>query len=93
MEGTTLSQEEKNALEYVQGVKAFFIQLIIYVIVITGLFVINYLTNPDYIWAKWPAMGWGIGVVIHGIKAFGVFNIFGPDWEKRQVEKRLGRKL
>ena len=93
MEGTTLSQEERMALEYVQGVKAFFIQLIIYVIVISGLFVINYMSYPDYIWAKWPAMGWGIGVAIHGIKAFGMISFFGPDWEKRRVEKRLGRKL
>ena len=22
-----------------------------------------------------------------------VFKLFGPDWERRQVEKRLGRKL
>lgn len=93
MEGTSLSLEEKRAFEYVQGVKAFFIQLATYVVVISGLFIINYVSNPEYIWAKWPAIGWGIGVTIHGIKAFGVINIFGPDWEKRQVEKRLGRKL
>ncbi|MDP2533178.1 2TM domain-containing protein [Photobacterium damselae subsp. piscicida] len=37
--------------------------------------------------------GVGIGIVIHGINAFKVFNLFSPEWERKQVEKRLGRKL
>ncbi|WP_258176457.1 2TM domain-containing protein [Photobacterium damselae] len=32
-------------------------------------------------------------IVIHGINAFKVFNLFSPEWERKQVEKRLGRKL
>ncbi|PRY63507.1 2TM domain-containing protein [Vreelandella songnenensis] len=44
-------------------------------------------------WAWWPAMGWGIGIISHGLSAFEVLNFFGPEWEKKQIEKRLGRKL
>ncbi|ENM5859818.1 2TM domain-containing protein, partial [Vibrio mimicus] len=44
-------------------------------------------------WAWWPALGWGIGVINHGLNAFEVFDLFGAKWEKRQIEKRLGRKL
>ncbi|WP_345775811.1 hypothetical protein [Vibrio sp. 99-8-1] len=29
----------------------------------------------------------------HGLNAFEVFTMFGPKWEKRQIEKKLGRKL
>ena len=29
----------------------------------------------------------------HAINLFQPFKLFGPDWERRQVEKRLGRKL
>nr|WP_243694239.1 2TM domain-containing protein [Vibrio viridaestus] len=61
--------------------------------VIALLFVINYVTNPENIWAWWPALGWGIGVVSHGLRAFEIVNIFGLEWEKKQVEKRIGRKL
>lgn len=43
--------------------------------------------------AWWPAMGWGIGIVSHALSAFEIMNFFGADWEKKQVEKRLGRKL
>jgi hypothetical protein len=36
-------------------------------------------------------MGWGAGLLAHGLSVFEVFNLFGTDWENRQVEKRLGK--
>jgi len=86
-------QQEQDAIDQVRAIKGFYSHLITYALVISLLFVINLLTNPGYIWAWWPAMGWGIGVVNHGLNAFEVFNFFGPKWEKKQIEKRLGRKL
>lgn len=50
--------------------QAFYRHLLRYVIIISLLFVINWLTGPDYIWAKWPALGWGIGILSHARKAF-----------------------
>ena len=82
-----------KVIEQVREIKGFYSHLITYVLVIAMLFVINFLTDPSYIWAWWPAMGWGIGIVSHGLSAFEVFNYFGAEWEKRQIEKRLGRKL
>ncbi len=76
-----------------KGSRAFYSNLTSYVLVIGMLFVINYFTGPDYWWAVWPALGWGIGIVSHALSAFEVVNVFGPDWERKQVEKRLGRKL
>ncbi|WP_318450178.1 2TM domain-containing protein [Photobacterium leiognathi] len=89
----TITEDEKQALEYVKGIKSFYSNLTSYVLVIGMLFVINYFTGPDYWWAIWPALGWGIGIVSHALSAFEVVNVFGPDWERKQVEKRLGRKL
>ncbi|WP_318442596.1 2TM domain-containing protein [Photobacterium leiognathi] len=89
----TITEDEKQALEYVKGIKSFYSNLTSYVLVIGMLFVINYFTGPDYWWAVWPALGWGIGIVSHALSAFEILNIFGPDWERKQVEKRLGRKL
>ncbi|MGF1686572.1 2TM domain-containing protein [Photobacterium japonica] len=88
-----LTEEEQSVIEQVKEIKGFYSHLITYVIVIVGLFILNYVTDPTYIWAWWPALGWGIGIVSHGLSAFEVLNFFGPEWEKRQIEKRLGRKL
>ena len=37
----------------------------IYVIVIGMLAMINLLTSPDYLWFRWPALGWGVGLAFH----------------------------
>ncbi|WP_305839842.1 2TM domain-containing protein [Photobacterium leiognathi] len=89
----TITEDEKQAIEYVKSIKEFYSHLVTYLLVITGLFVINYFTSPDFWWAVWPALGWGIGIVSHALSAFEILNIFGPEWERKQVEKRLGRKL
>ncbi|WDE12741.1 2TM domain-containing protein [Thalassomonas haliotis] len=88
-----VSTEEQAAIEYVRGIKDFYTHLSTYVLVVSALFVFNYLTHPGYIWAWWTALGWGIGVIAHALTVFEVFNLFGVEWEKKQIEKRLGRKL
>lgn len=85
--------KEQQAMEYVRDLKGFYAHLTSYVVVMIGLIVINLFTSPGYFWAKWPLMGWGIGVISHGLSVFEVINLFGADWERKQVEKRLGRKL
>ena len=86
-------QTEQQAMEYVRDIKGFYSHAIKYVVVISLLFVINFATDARYIWAWWPMLGWGFGLLSHGLNVFEVFNFFSPSWEKRQIEKRLGRKL
>lgn len=93
MDKSSVSLEEKRAFAQVQDEKGFYRHLISYALIIPLLFVINYLTEPSYIWAKWPALGWGTGLFLHGFRVFSTFSLFGPEWEKKRVEKKLGRKL
>ncbi|GAA6205707.1 MULTISPECIES: 2TM domain-containing protein [Thalassotalea] len=88
-----LSDHEIEVIEHVKDIKSFYTHLINYSVVIILLFVINYFISPGYIWAWWVAFGWGIGVLSHGLSVFEVFTFFGADWEKKQIEKRLGKKL
>ncbi|ELB2831221.1 MULTISPECIES: helix-turn-helix domain-containing protein [Vibrio] len=88
-----ITDEEQTVIDQVRAIKGFYSHLMTYVLVIGLLFAINLLTDSSYIWAWWPAMGWGIGIINHGLNAFEVFNLFGAKWERRQIEKRLGRKL
>lgn len=88
-----ITDEEKTVIEQVRAIKSFYTHLITYLVVISLLFLINLITYPDYLWAVWPALGWGIGMINHGLSAFEVLDFFGSKWEKRQIEKRLGRKL
>jgi len=88
-----MTWEEQRALEYVRDVKGFYSHLLTYVLVMPFIFILNYMVSPGYIWVWFSLFGWGLGVVSHGLSVFELFKFFGADWEKRQVEKRLGRKL
>lgn len=88
-----VSEEENRVIEHVKDIKGFYSHLINYTVVVMGLFLINFLTSPGYYWAWWAALGWGIGLISHGISVFEVYSFFGADWEKKQIEKRLGKKL
>ena len=82
-----ISLEEASAIEYVRDLEGFYGHLFSYVIVMSGLFVFNFLTTPEHFWVIWPAFGWGIGIVSHALSVFEIFNFLGPDWEKKQIEK------
>lgn len=87
-----IDDAERESMEYVRDIKSFYVHALQYGVVMIGLLILNLLTNPDYIWAIWPALGWGIGLLIHGLNVFETINLFGDDWEKRQIKKRLARK-
>ena len=85
-----LKSDEREAMQYVKGIKEFYSHLMIYVIFSVLTLVFKGISDPIIIWGF---LGWGVGVVIHGLVAFEKINFIGQSWEKSQIEKRLGRKL
>lgn len=88
-----LSAEERMALRHVRRLRAFYSQLASYAGVMLMLLVINLLTTPRHFWVMWPALGWGIALVVQAASLWGPSRFLGPEWERRQIEKRLGRPL
>jgi len=86
-----VSEPEREALEYVRDIKGFYSHLIVYLVSIVAMFGSSFFFETDHPWYIWPALGWGMGVIAHGLAVFEVFSLFGANWEKRQVEKRLRR--
>ena len=85
--------EEALAFAQVRKLKGFYLHLAQYLIVVSVLLAINLWTRPQHLWVLWVAFGWGIGVLFHGLRVFERYSPFGAEWEKKQVEKRLGRKI
>lgn len=85
--------DEALAFAQVRKLKGFYFHLAQYVVTLVILLAINLWTSPHYLWVRWVALGWGVGVLFHGLRVFERFSPFGANWEKRQVEKRLGRKI
>jgi len=53
-----------------EGRRGFFVHLVVYVLVGAMLVVVSSQTSPDYFWAKWPLIGWGIGLLTHAMRSF-----------------------
>lgn len=90
--GTT-SHEELLAMRHVERLRRFYRGVMIYVVVIAALAGLNATTSPHRWWVLWPALGWGFGLLVRAATTFDWLPFLGPDWERRQIEKRLGRPL
>lgn len=68
----------------------FYIHLSVYTAVNVLLIIINLSTSPEYLWFKWPLMGWGIGLFFHAI---GVFVFSGrPLVTEQMIEKEMKKE-
>ena len=78
-----------RAKERVEELKGFYGSLIAYVIVIPFLFFIWNRYTPGVIqWFWFPALGWGLGLVIQGFRAFG----YGGNWEERKIREIMDKE-
>ena len=83
--------EEKRylkAMEKVKDIKDFYTNLISYCIVIPFLWWLNFRTT-DFLWAFFPTLGWGFGVLMHGLEAFGNNPLWGKRWEERKIQELM----
>jgi hypothetical protein len=84
-------KELARARRRVSELRGFYVHLAIYVVVITGIALINWVTNPDYWWVVWPMIGWGIGIGAHAVAVFFEGSLLGPEWEERKTRELLDK--
>jgi hypothetical protein len=87
MEDQEAYQRAKKKVEAKMG---FYFHLAAYVTVNTLLIIINLTTSSQYLWFKWPLIGWGLGVLFH---ALGVFAFAGAlSVKDRMIEKEMKKQ-
>ncbi|MGV6846666.1 MAG: 2TM domain-containing protein [Lutibacter sp.] len=85
---TTVSNDSYiRAVEQVEEIKAFYSGMVAYLIVIPFLIFINLKYVPQFHWFWFPMLGWGIGMVFQGFKAFSYNRILGKRWEERKIKE------
>jgi len=80
-----------RAKEKVEKIKGFYSNLISYLIVLPVLAYVNYRTT-DFPWVIFPALGWGFGVVAHGLEAYGYNPFMGKSWEERKIREFMDKE-
>ena len=79
-----------RAKEKVEKIKGFYSNLISYIVIIPVLAYINYRTT-DFPWVIFPILGWGFGVVAHGMEAYGYSPFVGKNWEERKIREFMNK--
>jgi transcriptional regulator with XRE-family HTH domain len=90
---TPQEQQEKKAFEYVRKLRSFYVHVLQYIAASAALLAINLLTSPHSLWSLWAIGGWTLALLVDAFRVFRPDWVLGPDWERRQVERRLGRPL
>jgi hypothetical protein len=75
-----------RAKRRVAAMKGFYAHLLVFVLVLAGLFAINAASGGRW-WILWVLFGWGIGVVAHALAVFGRTPQAIAEWEKRKVDQ------
>lgn len=81
-----------KAQKKVQEIKGFYGNLFSYVVIITGLAILNFITSPGHLWFLYPALGWGLGVAAHGMSVFNYMPFLGSGWEDRKIKEYMERE-
>ena len=82
--------DEALALRHVRKLKGFYAHLLQYVLIVSGLVVLNLVMSPSNWWVIWVALGWGVGVLAHAMRVFDMVPFLNGEWERREAEKFLG---
>ena len=91
METQKLFLEDKlydRAKKRVEAIKGFYGNLISYCIVIPFLIYLNFRTG-NFPWAIFPVLGWGFGLAVHWMEAFGHRPLWGKRWEDRKLREYM----
>lgn len=92
----TNNSNEQNmylkAQKKVEDIKGFYGNLTSYIIVNIGLMILNLVTSPEHLWFFYPMIGWGIGVIAHGMSVFNYMPFLSSDWEEKKIQQLMRKE-
>lgn len=87
-----MNEPLEEARRYVRRKRIFHMVLGIWIALSLMWFAIDLLDDSSSFWFYWPMLGTGFGVAIVGVVLLGIGGLFGPEWERREVDKYLRRR-
>ena len=94
MEPTDTITESRylKAQKRVEDLKGFYGNLSSYILVNTGLIILNLVTSPEHLWFFYPLLGWGLGVVLHAMSVFNYMPFLNRDWEENKIRELMHKE-
>jgi hypothetical protein len=82
----------ERARRRIRRLRDFYMHVAIYVVVLGGVAIFNWVLTPDFWWVVFPAVGWGIGLAAHAVSVLFEDSLFNADWEERKTRELLKRE-
>lgn len=92
MENNSELERYHKACKKVKEIKGFYIHFICYVIIIALMVYINLKYSPEHLWFIYPLIGWGVGLIGHGVGVFGSDSLFSKNWEERKIRELMDKE-
>lgn len=89
---TKLSEEEKRELKNIRDIREFVLQLAAYLFMVPLICLAGYLNAGSIRNGLGLALAWGSWLAYCALKLFDTQAFLDKGWEKRELDKRMGRK-
>ena len=76
----------------VQEIKKFYQHLTVYILTNPIIITVNLLTSPGFLYCIICFFGWGIALVLHGLKAFEYAPFLGKEWEQQKIKEIIEKE-
>ncbi|MNE41549.1 hypothetical protein D3C80_1356250 [compost metagenome] len=83
----TEKMKYENAKKRAKNIRSFYINLMCYCIIIPIVIYVNLKYVPEIQWFWFTMIGWGTGILAHGMEAFQVNPLFSKSWEERKLKQ------
>lgn len=93
MEIKQFSDLEKEKMQYQKAkkkareIRDFYINLSLFSFFIPIIIFINLYFVPEFHWFWFSMLGWGTGLIFHGLSAFNSHPFMKDNWEERKIQQ------
>jgi len=81
-----------QAQKRVKEIKDFYAHLTVYLLCNPIVIVVNIMTSPGYLYFWYSLLGWGVAIILHGLKVFRFSPFFNKDWEERKIREIMEKE-
>lgn len=79
----------KKAKDKIKEIKAFYYHLVCFIFCMPIIIYVNLRFSPEFHWFWFSVAGWGTGLSIQFMFAFGLVPFLGKDWESRKIDQLM----
>lgn len=83
----------EKAKKKAREIRSFYINLSLFCFILPVLIGINLYFVPEFHWFWFSLIGWGTGIIFHGLAAFDVNPFMRNNWEERKLQQFLNEEL